>query len=100
MHARTTSNELAEVERLSTQAPSLQEGGPSLQEGESAAEVEALKTLKLEELEDHGLIGSGSSGLVRKVAHLPTGRTLVLKVRWQACFLTSSAPDYALLSHS
>lgn len=39
-----------------------------------------LRDLQLEELEDHGLIGSGSSGLVRRVRHTPTGRHLVLKV--------------------
>ena len=45
------------------------------------AEDLALRGLQLEELEDHGLVGSGSSGLVRRVRHSPTGRDLVLKVR-------------------
>ncbi len=47
---------------------------------EEAAEEAMLRDLQLEELEDHGLIGSGSSGLVRRVRHTPTGRHLVLKV--------------------
>lgn len=47
---------------------------------EETEEDVVLRDLALEELEDHGLVGSGSSGLVRKVVYPPTGRTLVLKV--------------------
>ncbi len=41
---------------------------------------EALRSLQLEELQDCGTVGSGASGVVNKVVHLPTGRTLALKV--------------------
>ena len=39
-----------------------------------------LATLRLEDLQDLGILGSGSSGVARKVRHLPTGRLLCLKV--------------------
>jgi hypothetical protein len=44
-------------------------------------EEQQLRALQLEDLEDHGTVGAGTSGVVNKVVHLPTGRTLALKVR-------------------
>jgi hypothetical protein len=44
-------------------------------------EEQQLRALRLEDLEDHGAVGAGTSGVVNKVVHLPTGRTLALKVR-------------------
>lgn len=47
-------------------------------------EEQQLRALQLEDLEDHGTVGAGTSGVVNKVVHLPTGRTLALKVRRSA----------------
>ena len=44
-------------------------------------EEQQLRALQLEDLEDQGTVGAGTSGVVNKVVHLPTGRTLALKVR-------------------
>lgn len=55
-----------------------QPAAPSLPE--ETEEDAVLRGLALEDLEDHGLVGSGASGLVRKVVYPPMGRTLVLKV--------------------
>jgi hypothetical protein len=48
-------------------------------------EEQQLRALQLEDLEDHGAVGAGTSGVVNKVVHLPTGRTLALKVGGSAC---------------
>ena len=39
-----------------------------------------LYSLKFEDLKEVALLGRGSSGVVRKVHHGPTGKDLVLKV--------------------
>ncbi len=47
-----------------------------------------LYTLKFEDLKEVALLGRGSSGVVRKVHHGPTGKDLVLKVNispWNHC---------------
>ena len=54
----------------------------ALQVAATAAQVdEELSRLELAELQDLGILGSGSSGVVRKMRHLPTGRLICLKVR-------------------
>ena len=37
--------------------------------------------MELDELQSMGVLGAGSSGVVRKMRHLPTGRLICLKVR-------------------
>lgn len=68
-------------------------------------EEQQLRALQLEDLEDHGTVGAGTSGVVNKVVHLPTARTLALKVRrnapasgWCACLFLQS--DEAPLRHA
>jgi len=41
---------------------------------------EELSRLQLCELQNLGVLGQGSSGVVRKMRHLPTGRLICLKV--------------------
>ena len=41
---------------------------------------EELSRLQLTELQSLGVLGQGSSGVVRKMRHLPTGRLICLKV--------------------
>lgn len=54
---------------------------PDMAEEEPPDEEEQqLRALQLEDLEDHGAVGAGTSGVVNKVVHIPTGRTLALKV--------------------
>ncbi len=55
-------------------------GLTSSQVSSSGSDDRELASLRLEELQDLGILGSGSSGVARKVRHLPTGRLLCLKV--------------------
>ncbi len=52
----------------------------SPQSGDEAASTSGQQELALDDLEDLGIIGSGSSGVAKKVRHRPTDKLLVLKV--------------------
>jgi hypothetical protein len=66
-------------------------------------EEQQLRALQLEDLEDHGTVGAGTSGVVNKVVHLPTGRTLALKVRRRAPAIPSgtlASTDLTVRGHA